>query len=176
MSQAPQPTGDRPLPGELKDEAAGCAHARAGSANERGVDQVKMEAPGSGASRQAGGPPNQGYSKYQKSLPPRFQRQQQVQRRVSSGPCRVGLNHRPRSGVVDPEMQRFLCRSSSSSSSSSGSSSTASPLKASCPPSHRVRRQDPQPSQALDLNKVGRFTSPAAWSDPHRCPSLTPAG
>lgn len=69
---------DRPLPGDIKDEPAGCTHARTGSGNERGVDQVKMESAGSGASRQAGGLPNQGYSKYQKSLPPRFQRQQQV--------------------------------------------------------------------------------------------------
>ncbi|CAM9172684.1 unnamed protein product, partial [Lampetra planeri] len=30
------------------------------------------------SARQAGGPPGQGYSKYQKSLPPRFQRQQQL--------------------------------------------------------------------------------------------------
>ena len=34
---------------------------------------------GGGANRPASGPPSgQGYSKYQKSLPPRFQRQQQV--------------------------------------------------------------------------------------------------
>lgn len=79
MSQAQQPTVDRPLPGEAKDEALGCIHVRAGSGNDRGVDQVKTETIGTGASRQAGGPPSQGYSKYQKSLPPRFQRQQQVQ-------------------------------------------------------------------------------------------------
>lgn len=70
---------DRPLPGDIKDEAAGCTHGRTGSGNDRGVDQVKIETAGGGASRQAGGLPNQGYSKYQKSLPPRFQRQQQVQ-------------------------------------------------------------------------------------------------
>ena len=79
MSQAQPPTVDRPLPGETKDETVGCAHVRAGSGNERGVDQVKIETTSTGAGRQAGGPPSQGYSKYQKSLPPRFQRQQQVQ-------------------------------------------------------------------------------------------------
>lgn len=85
MSQAQQPTVDRPLPGETKDETVGCTHVRAGSGNERGVDQVKTETTGTGASRQAGGPPSQGYSKYQKSLPPRFQRQQQVKINKSSG-------------------------------------------------------------------------------------------
>lgn len=79
MSQAQQPTVDRPLPGETKDETVGCAHVRAANGNEKGVDQVKIETIGTGASRQAGGPPSQGYSKYQKSLPPRFQRQQQVE-------------------------------------------------------------------------------------------------
>lgn len=74
---------DRSLPGETKDETVGCTHVRAGSGNERGVDQVKIETIGTGAIRQAGGPPSQGYSKYQKSLPPRFQRQQQVQFNIS---------------------------------------------------------------------------------------------
>lgn len=56
----------------------GTPHIRAGSGGERGVDPVKIENIGGVAGRQAGGPPGQGYSKYQKSLPPRFQRQQQV--------------------------------------------------------------------------------------------------
>lgn len=87
VSQVLQSTMDRPLPGEIKDETLGCTHVRAGSGNERGVDQVKIETIGSGTSRQASGPPNQGYSKYQKSLPPRFQRQQQVQTYTSIGYC-----------------------------------------------------------------------------------------
>lgn len=69
---------DVPLPGESKEEAVGTPHIRTASGSERGVDQVKVENIGAGAGRQAGGPPGQGYSKYQKSLPPRFQRQQQV--------------------------------------------------------------------------------------------------
>lgn len=78
VSQPQQPTLDVPLPGEIKEETMGSAHIRAGSAGERVVDPVKIENIGGGAGRQAGGPPGQGYSKYQKSLPPRFQRQQQV--------------------------------------------------------------------------------------------------
>lgn len=85
QSQVLQSTMDRP--GEIKDETLGCTHVRAGSGNERGVDQVKIETIGSGASRQASGPPNQVYSKYQKSLPPRFQRQQQVQSYMLIGYC-----------------------------------------------------------------------------------------
>lgn len=79
-SQPPQPTLDVPLPGESKEEVTGGPHVRAGSGSgsERPVDPVKIETIGGGASRQASGPPGQGYSKYQKSLPPRFQRQQQV--------------------------------------------------------------------------------------------------
>ncbi|TMS18681.1 Protein PRRC2A [Larimichthys crocea] len=79
VSQPQQPTLDVPLPGEIKEETMGSAHIRAGSAGERVVDPVKIENIGGGAGRQAGGPPGQGYSKYQKSLPPRFQRQQQEQ-------------------------------------------------------------------------------------------------
>ena len=56
----------------------GTPHIRAGSGGERGADPVKIENIGGVAGRQTGGPPGQGYSKYQKSLPPRFQRQQQV--------------------------------------------------------------------------------------------------
>nr|XP_046272861.1 protein PRRC2A isoform X2 [Scatophagus argus] len=79
VSQPQQPTLDVPLPGEIKEEAMGSPHIRSGSGGERGVDPVKIENIGGGTGRQAGGPPGQGYSKYQKSLPPRFQRQQQEQ-------------------------------------------------------------------------------------------------
>ncbi|XP_044026596.1 protein PRRC2A isoform X4 [Siniperca chuatsi] len=79
VSQPQQPTLDVPLPGESKDETMGSAHIRTGSGGERGLDPVKIENIGGGAGRQASGPPGQGYSKYQKSLPPRFQRQQQEQ-------------------------------------------------------------------------------------------------
>ncbi|XP_070702143.1 protein PRRC2A isoform X1 [Pempheris klunzingeri] len=79
VSQPQQPTLDVPLTGETKEETMGSPHIRAGSGGERGVDPVKIENIGGGAGRQAGGPPGQGYSKYQKSLPPRFQRQQQEQ-------------------------------------------------------------------------------------------------
>lgn len=78
VSQPQQPTLDVPLAGENKEETMGTPHIRAGSGGERGVDPVKIENIGGGAGRQASGPPVQGYSKYQKSLPPRFQRQQQV--------------------------------------------------------------------------------------------------
>ncbi|XP_054873543.1 protein PRRC2A isoform X2 [Amphiprion ocellaris] len=73
-----QPTLDVPPPGENKEEPMGSPHIRAGGGGER-VDPVKIENIGGGAGRQAGGPSGQGYSKYQKSLPPRFQRQQQEQ-------------------------------------------------------------------------------------------------
>ncbi|XP_035537811.1 protein PRRC2A, partial [Morone saxatilis] len=79
VPQPQPPTLDVPLPGENKEETMGSAHIRAGSGGERGVDPVKIENIGGGAGRQASGPPGQGYSKYQKSLPPRFQRQQQEQ-------------------------------------------------------------------------------------------------
>ncbi|XP_028316706.1 protein PRRC2A isoform X2 [Gouania willdenowi] len=85
--QCPQPTvsqplqslHDVPLAPENKEETVGSSHTRGGSAGERVVDPVKIENTGGGANRQAGGPSGQGYSKYQKSLPPRFQRQQQEQ-------------------------------------------------------------------------------------------------
>ncbi|XP_070840221.1 protein PRRC2A isoform X1 [Chaetodon trifascialis] len=79
VSQPQQPTLDVPSAGEIKEETMGSPHVRGGSGSERGVDPVKIENIGGGAGRQAGGPPGQGYSKYQKSLPPRFQRQQQEQ-------------------------------------------------------------------------------------------------
>ncbi|KAG7457563.1 hypothetical protein MATL_G00228420 [Megalops atlanticus] len=66
---APQPP-DAPVPVEVKEEPI-----RAGSS----VDTGKSESLGGGAGRPSGGAPSQGYSKYQKSLPPRFQRQQQEQ-------------------------------------------------------------------------------------------------
>lgn len=79
VSQSQQPTLDVPPPVETKEEATVGPHVRAGSGGERGVEPVKMESSGGGVGRQAGGPPGQSYSKYQKSLPPRFQRQQQEQ-------------------------------------------------------------------------------------------------
>uniref|UniRef100_A0A3B4YTZ7 Proline-rich coiled-coil 2A n=1 Tax=Seriola lalandi dorsalis TaxID=1841481 RepID=A0A3B4YTZ7_SERLL len=79
VSQPQQPTLDVPLPVESKEETMGGPHIRAGSGNERGVEPVKIENIGGAAGRQVSGPPGQGYSKYQKSLPPRFQRQQQEQ-------------------------------------------------------------------------------------------------
>lgn len=51
------------------------AHVR----SSRSADEtVKVEAVTGGTGRPGGGMPGQGFSKYQKSLPPRFQRQQQV--------------------------------------------------------------------------------------------------
>ncbi|KAF6735322.1 Protein PRRC2C [Oryzias melastigma] len=73
------PILDVPLTGESKEESTVSPHVRPGGVAERGVDPVKSENIGGGAGRQTGGPPGQGYSKYQKSLPPRFQRQQQEQ-------------------------------------------------------------------------------------------------
>lgn len=76
---SPQPPAvEVPAQGEVKEEVMSTPHIRTGSGSERGVDPVKIESAGGGTGRQAGGPPGQGYSKYQKSLPPRFQRQQQV--------------------------------------------------------------------------------------------------
>lgn len=77
VSQPQQPTLDIPSPVEVKDETMSSPHVRSGSGGER-VESVKIENVAGGIGRQAGGPPGQGYSKYQKSLPPRFQRQQQV--------------------------------------------------------------------------------------------------
>lgn len=79
MLQQQQPVLDTALSGETKEEATAGPHVRAGSGSERAVDSVKIEnLGGGGGNRQTGGPPGQCYSKYQKSLPPRFQRQQQV--------------------------------------------------------------------------------------------------
>ncbi|XP_076864526.1 protein PRRC2A isoform X2 [Brachyhypopomus gauderio] len=73
----PQQAPDVSAPGEAKEEpAAGVAHVRGGRAGE---DCVKAEAVSGAAGRPAGGMSSQGFSKYQKSLPPRFQRQQQEQ-------------------------------------------------------------------------------------------------
>ncbi|XP_041738860.1 protein PRRC2A isoform X2 [Coregonus clupeaformis] len=78
--QLQQPPLEVLVPGEGKEEMLGSAHVRSGGGGGGGVvDPVKVESMGGGASRQASGPPGQGYSKYQKSLPPRFQRQQQEQ-------------------------------------------------------------------------------------------------
>uniref|UniRef100_A0A3Q2P6N4 Proline-rich coiled-coil 2A n=1 Tax=Fundulus heteroclitus TaxID=8078 RepID=A0A3Q2P6N4_FUNHE len=79
VSQSQQPILDVPPSVESKEEAVGSPHVRAGSGAERSVEPVKVESSGGGAGRQASGPPGPGYSKYQKSLPPRFQRQQQEQ-------------------------------------------------------------------------------------------------
>ncbi|KAM9838561.1 protein PRRC2A [Aulostomus maculatus] len=79
VPQPQPPMLDVPLPGESKEETTGSPQIRAGTGGERGVEPVKIESVGGGAGRQAGGPSGQGYSKYQKSLPPRFQRQQQEQ-------------------------------------------------------------------------------------------------
>ncbi|XP_051527664.1 protein PRRC2A-like isoform X2 [Myxocyprinus asiaticus] len=67
---------DVPVPGDGKDEpVVGGPHIRG---TRGGDDPVKVENVG-GTGRQGSGPPGQGFSKYQKSLPPRFQRQQQEQ-------------------------------------------------------------------------------------------------
>ncbi|XP_029103998.1 protein PRRC2A isoform X2 [Scleropages formosus] len=70
---APQ-TLDTTAAGEGKEEASGPPSVRGG-----GSDVVKVESLGGGSGRQPSSLPSQGYSKYQKSLPPRFQRQQQEQ-------------------------------------------------------------------------------------------------
>uniref|UniRef100_A0AAQ4P0E9 Proline-rich coiled-coil 2A n=1 Tax=Gasterosteus aculeatus aculeatus TaxID=481459 RepID=A0AAQ4P0E9_GASAC len=84
--------------GENKEETMGTPHIRAGSGGERGVDPVKIENIGGGAGRQASGPPVQGYSKYQKSLPPRFQRQQQQQQQQHSQASQSQLSPQPTQG------------------------------------------------------------------------------
>lgn len=63
------------MPGDGKEEpVVSGPHIR----NTRGADDsLKVESVGV-TGRQGSGPPGQGFSKYQKSLPPRFQRQQQV--------------------------------------------------------------------------------------------------
>ncbi|KAL0962494.1 hypothetical protein UPYG_G00340740 [Umbra pygmaea] len=73
--QLQQPPVELLLPGESKEEALCISHVRGGGV----TDLAKVESVGGGAGRQASGPTGQGYSKYQKSLPPRFQRQQQEQ-------------------------------------------------------------------------------------------------
>ncbi|XP_019726396.1 protein PRRC2A isoform X2 [Hippocampus comes] len=86
VQHCPQPAVTQPQPPTLevpspvdKEETACTPHIRAGSGGERGTEPVKSESIGGGSGRQAVVPPGQGYSKYQKSLPPRFQRQQQEQ-------------------------------------------------------------------------------------------------
>ncbi|XP_066530293.1 protein PRRC2A [Hoplias malabaricus] len=68
---------DVTVPGESKEEPiASGAHIR----SSRNADEsVKTESVPGGVGRQGSGMPSQGFSKYQKSLPPRFQRQQQEQ-------------------------------------------------------------------------------------------------
>ncbi|KAG7469608.1 hypothetical protein MATL_G00130730 [Megalops atlanticus] len=73
--QCPPPTAVQLASQERKEEGVAASNVQtAGSA-----DVVKMEGFGGGAGRHGGGLHVQGYSKYQKSLPPRFQRQQQEQ-------------------------------------------------------------------------------------------------
>uniref|UniRef100_A0A3P8VW70 Proline-rich coiled-coil 2A n=1 Tax=Cynoglossus semilaevis TaxID=244447 RepID=A0A3P8VW70_CYNSE len=79
VPQPMQPPLDVPVPVESKEETVSTPHVRAGSGSERVLDTVKIETVGGTTGRQVGGPISQGYSKYQKSLPPRFQRQQQEQ-------------------------------------------------------------------------------------------------
>ncbi|XP_023665448.1 protein PRRC2A isoform X1 [Paramormyrops kingsleyae] len=75
--QCPQPpapqTLDAVVANDGRDEVAGSPNLRSSS------DMMKVEGIGTVPGRQPGGLPSQGYSKYQKSLPPRFQRQQQEQ-------------------------------------------------------------------------------------------------
>lgn len=67
---------DVPVPGDAKEEpVVGGPHIRGPRG---GDDSVKLVESVGGTGRQGSGPPGQGFSKYQKSLPPRFQRQQQV--------------------------------------------------------------------------------------------------
>lgn len=64
------------MPGDAKEEpVVGGPHIRG---TRGGDDSVKLVESVGGTGRQGSGPPGQGFSKYQKSLPPRFQRQQQV--------------------------------------------------------------------------------------------------
>ncbi|KAM8884912.1 protein PRRC2A isoform 1-T3 [Synchiropus picturatus] len=79
VTQPAQPAPESALT-EKKDNVSGPPQVRAPGVVERGADPLKVENIGSGGTgRQPGGPPGPGYSKYQKSLPPRFQRQQQEQ-------------------------------------------------------------------------------------------------
>ncbi|XP_034016839.1 protein PRRC2A [Thalassophryne amazonica] len=79
VSQPQQPALEVTLMTDTKEEAVVNPHIRTGSGGGGGADPVKIENVGMGTGRQVSGPPGQGYSKYQKSLPPRFQRQQQEQ-------------------------------------------------------------------------------------------------
>uniref|UniRef100_A0A8B9JVJ9 Proline-rich coiled-coil 2A n=1 Tax=Astyanax mexicanus TaxID=7994 RepID=A0A8B9JVJ9_ASTMX len=81
VAQPPAPQLQQPIdvtgPVESKEEPIiSSAHIRS---NRSGDESVKMEGVSVGAGRQGSGMPGQGFSKYQKSLPPRFQRQQQEQ-------------------------------------------------------------------------------------------------
>ncbi|KAK7124804.1 hypothetical protein R3I94_019007 [Phoxinus phoxinus] len=68
---------DVPVPVDAKEEpVVGGPHIRGPRG---GDDSVKLVESVGGTGRQGSGPPGQGFSKYQKSLPPRFQRQQQEQ-------------------------------------------------------------------------------------------------
>ncbi len=60
------------MPGDAKEEPVVHIRTRGGD------DTVKVVENVVGTGRQGNGPSGQGFSKYQKSLPPRFQRQQQV--------------------------------------------------------------------------------------------------
>lgn len=66
---------DVSVPGDGKEEpVVSGPHIRSTKCAD---DTLKVESV-SGTGRQGSGPSGQGFSKYQKSLPPRFQRQQQV--------------------------------------------------------------------------------------------------
>ncbi len=60
------------MPGDAKEEPVVHIRTRGGD------DMVKVVENVGGTGRQGSGPSGLGFSKYQKSLPPRFQRQQQV--------------------------------------------------------------------------------------------------
>ncbi|XP_017336913.1 protein PRRC2A isoform X1 [Ictalurus punctatus] len=81
VSQPPAPQHQQPNevpgPAEVKEEPVSSGTHVRGSRS--GDETVKVEAITGGAGRPGGGMPGQGFSKYQKSLPPRFQRQQQEQ-------------------------------------------------------------------------------------------------
>lgn len=75
-TQHPQ-SQDVPGPGDIKEEhVVGGPHIRS---TRVGDDSVKVVECVGVTGRQGSGPSGQGFSKYQKSLPPRFQRQQQEQ-------------------------------------------------------------------------------------------------
>uniref|UniRef100_A0AAY4BKF3 BAT2 N-terminal domain-containing protein n=1 Tax=Denticeps clupeoides TaxID=299321 RepID=A0AAY4BKF3_9TELE len=78
-------TQQAPPPPPAQQQPVDSAVARDGKEEALGVpvirrdEALKVETVLGGGGRQTCGPPGQGYSKYQKSLPPRFQRQQQEQ-------------------------------------------------------------------------------------------------